>query len=207
MFTKRLEALAKEHADDVLLEIQNDLLEKPDRGTVIQGTGGVRKARAAGPARGKGKRGGFRYLYYYIERDGQIFLLMVSARTSKTISPRNRRRRSRRSLANYRRKAVNNDLFNEMIADFAEAKKYRAGKKAKVRVFRAAFEPVSLKPKEIRGIRVQLGLSQPQFAEFLCTSIGTVRSWEQGSRKPQSSALRLLAIAKEKPAVLLRKQV
>ena len=77
VFTKRLEALAKEHADDVLLEIQNDLLEKPDRGTVIQGTGGVRKARAAGPARGKGKRGGFRYLYYYIERDGQIFLLMV----------------------------------------------------------------------------------------------------------------------------------
>lgn len=102
---------------------------------------------------------------------------------------------------------MNNDLFNEMIADFAEAKKYRAGKRAKVRVFRAAFEPVSLKPKEIRGIRVQLGLSQPQFAEFLCTSIGTVRSWEQGSRKPQSSALRLLAIAKEKPAVLLQKQV
>lgn len=77
VFTKRLAALAGEHADEVLLEIQNDLLEHPTRGKVVEGTGGVRKARAADPIRGKGKRGGFRYLYYFIERDGQIFLLMV----------------------------------------------------------------------------------------------------------------------------------
>ena len=77
VFTKRLPTLAKEHADDVLLEIQSDLLENPTRGKVVQGTGGVRKARAADPARGKGKRRGFRYLYFFIERDGQIFLLMV----------------------------------------------------------------------------------------------------------------------------------
>lgn len=100
---------------------------------------------------------------------------------------------------------MNKKLFDEMISGFAEAKKYRAGKKAKVRVSRVAFEPVKLKPAEIRSVRVRLGFSQPQFAEFLCTSVGSVRSWEQGLRKPQNSALRLLAIAKEKPAVLLRK--
>ncbi len=100
---------------------------------------------------------------------------------------------------------MDNKLFSEMIADFAEAKKYRAGKKARVRVSRVAFEPVELKPAEIRKVRVRLGFSQPEFAEFLCTSVGTVRSWEQGLRKPQNSALRLLAIAKEKPAVLLRR--
>jgi hypothetical protein len=76
-FTKRLMALAKDHADEVLLEIQGDLLANPERGRVVQGTAGVRKARATDAARGKGKRGGFRYLYYYIERDGQIFLLMI----------------------------------------------------------------------------------------------------------------------------------
>ena len=76
-FTTRLLALAKERADDVLLEIQNDLLENPKRGPVIKGTSGVRKSGAADPSRGKGKSGGFRYMYYYIERDGQIFLLMV----------------------------------------------------------------------------------------------------------------------------------
>ena len=76
-FTTRLMALAKHRADDVLLEIQNDLLENPKRGSVIEGTSGVRKSRASDPTRGKGKSGGFRYMYYYIEQDGQIFLLMV----------------------------------------------------------------------------------------------------------------------------------
>jgi hypothetical protein len=75
--TARLVTLAKERADDILLEIQNDLLENPKRGPVIGGTSGVRKSRAADPTRGTGKSGGFRYMYYYIERDGQIFLLMV----------------------------------------------------------------------------------------------------------------------------------
>ena len=37
----------------------------------------MHKARAADPSRGKGKRGGFRYLYYYIEKDGLIYLLML----------------------------------------------------------------------------------------------------------------------------------
>ena len=70
-------ALAKDRADEVLLEIQSDLLANPEHGKVVQGTAGVRKGRASDPARGKGKRGGFRYLYYYIEQDGQIFLLMI----------------------------------------------------------------------------------------------------------------------------------
>jgi hypothetical protein len=82
-FTKRLLALAKDHADDVLLEIENNLLENPKRGPVIEGTGGVRKARVADPRRGKGKSGGFRYMYYYIEKDGQVFLLMIFSKNEQ----------------------------------------------------------------------------------------------------------------------------
>jgi hypothetical protein len=81
---------------------------------------------------------------------------------------------------------MKNSPFNEMISGFVDAKKQRAGKKAKMRVSRVAFEPVSMEPAEIRRV-------------------GTLRSWEQGSRKPQSSALRLSAIAKEKPALLLQR--
>ncbi len=83
VFTRRLEAVAGERAEEVLLEIQNDLLENPLRGKVIEGTGGVRKARAADPGRGKGKRGGFRYLYYFIEQDGQIILLMIFSKSDQ----------------------------------------------------------------------------------------------------------------------------
>jgi hypothetical protein len=82
-FTKRLLALARDHADDVLLEIENDLLENPERGPVIEGTAGVRKARVADPNRRKGKSGGFRYMYYYIEKDGQIFLLMIFSKNEQ----------------------------------------------------------------------------------------------------------------------------
>jgi putative transcriptional regulator len=61
-----------------------------------------------------------------------------------------------------------------------------------------------MKPAEIRRVRIRLGFSQPELAEFLCARAETLRSWEPGSRKPQSSALRLLSIAKEKPALLLQ---
>lgn len=97
------------------------------------------------------------------------------------------------------------DLFDGMMAGFEEAKKYRAGRKAGVRVHRMAFPPLSMKPKQIRNVRVRLGLSQPQFALFLCASVGAVRSWEQGTRTPNETALRLLAIAKKKPALLLQR--
>jgi mRNA-degrading endonuclease RelE of RelBE toxin-antitoxin system len=76
-FTSRLDKLAKDRADDVLMNIENDLLLNPERGALIEGTGGIRKSRAADPSRGKGKRGGFRYMYYYIEQDGQILLLLI----------------------------------------------------------------------------------------------------------------------------------
>jgi len=38
---------------------------------------GVRKARVANPARGKGKRGGYRYLYLLLEKSRQIHLLIL----------------------------------------------------------------------------------------------------------------------------------
>jgi DNA-binding transcriptional regulator YiaG len=100
---------------------------------------------------------------------------------------------------------MNAQLFKNMIAGFDEAKKYRVGRKAKVRVSRLAFEPIKMKPAQIRRIRTRLQLSQPEFADFLCTSVGTVRSWEQGNRTPNRTALRLLIIAKEQPALLLQR--
>jgi hypothetical protein len=77
VLTERLHRLAKGDADTVLRAIQEDLLDSPQRGTVVPGLAGIRKARAENPARGKGKRGGFRYMYYFQERDEEIYLLFL----------------------------------------------------------------------------------------------------------------------------------
>ena len=76
-FTERLHRLAKQDADNVLRAIQGDLLANPTRGTVVPGLAGIRKARAENPTRGKGKRGGFRYMYYFLEYEDEIYLLSL----------------------------------------------------------------------------------------------------------------------------------
>jgi hypothetical protein len=77
VFSRRLLALGKEGSAEVLTTIQSDLLGNPERGQVVKGLGGIRKARAANPGRGKGKRGGFRYLYMYFVSDQEIYLLYL----------------------------------------------------------------------------------------------------------------------------------
>jgi len=62
---------------DVLSLIQEDLLVNPRRGNLIQGLGGIRKARVANPGRGKGKRGGYRYLFLYLEDRSHVHLLYL----------------------------------------------------------------------------------------------------------------------------------
>jgi hypothetical protein len=53
VFTRQIDSKA---SLDVLYAIQNDLIADPKRGDVVQGTGGVRKARVADPQGGRGKR-------------------------------------------------------------------------------------------------------------------------------------------------------
>lgn len=76
-FTRRLLELAGDKADDVLRAIQTDLLGSPIRGRLVPGLGGIRKGRCANPARGKGKRGGYRYLYLFLARQEHVHLLFL----------------------------------------------------------------------------------------------------------------------------------
>jgi len=57
--------------------VQQELLNDPERGDLIEGTGGARKARIANPDSDEGKRSGFRYIYYYFNRRGRIYLLHI----------------------------------------------------------------------------------------------------------------------------------
>ncbi len=53
----------------------------PESGDVMQGTGGVRKARLAG--RGKGKSGGYRIVWYFGGGHIPVFLLTVFGKGEK----------------------------------------------------------------------------------------------------------------------------
>jgi hypothetical protein len=59
------------------------LIDHPDAGDVIPGSGGARKLRWA--AKGKGKRGGARIIYLYVVIAARIFLIRCYAKTLKRI--------------------------------------------------------------------------------------------------------------------------
>lgn len=78
-FTKRVTELL---SDDEYIKLQWRLVEFPDAGDVIQGSGGIRKMRVS--AKGKGTRGGARVIYYFAASKGQIFMLDIYAKNEQS---------------------------------------------------------------------------------------------------------------------------
>jgi hypothetical protein len=72
VFTKQVGDLL---SDDEYALLQEHLASDPTAGSVIQGTGGLRKIRWA--AMGKGKRSGVRIIYFYVAAAVQIRLLLI----------------------------------------------------------------------------------------------------------------------------------
>jgi putative transcriptional regulator len=99
---------------------------------------------------------------------------------------------------------VNRHFYEDLGEALADARSFERGAKLDLRVTQFPAQPKPIKPREIRGIRESLHASQAVFARFLCVSPKAVQSWEQGTRRPRNAALRLLAIAKVNPQVLLR---
>jgi hypothetical protein len=74
LFTRLLPDYLDEEAYRAL---QQALLENPERGEVMPGTGGFRKVRWEDSRRGKGKRGGLRVIYYHLTADHQIWFFTL----------------------------------------------------------------------------------------------------------------------------------
>ena len=72
IFTRRAKELMD---DDAYSALQKVLVVNPSVGDIIEGTGGIRKMRVA--AKGHGKRGGARVIYYHFVSASQIALLMI----------------------------------------------------------------------------------------------------------------------------------
>jgi hypothetical protein len=78
IFTRQTEKLFTEDEKRALIDF---LAENPLAGDEIQGTGGVRKVRFA--ASGRGKRGGARIIYYYLDDTMPLYALLAYAKNDQ----------------------------------------------------------------------------------------------------------------------------
>lgn len=74
--TRLFTRLVQEYLDDdEYHELQKVLMENPETGNIIPGSGGLRKVRWRAP--GRGKRGGYRVIYYARLKQGVILMLTM----------------------------------------------------------------------------------------------------------------------------------
>jgi hypothetical protein len=65
--------------DDEYSELQQFMMNNPEAGNVIPGSGGIRKLRWK--RKGMGKRGGLRVIYYVRYRPNEFWMLTLYAKT------------------------------------------------------------------------------------------------------------------------------
>lgn len=65
--------------------LQSFLLQYPEAGKVVRGSGGVRKVRWA--VSGSGKSGGVRVIYYFKRQDDEIWLLTIYSKSEMDTIP------------------------------------------------------------------------------------------------------------------------
>lgn len=90
---------------------------------------------------------------------------------------------------------MNKKHFNELLESVREGASILKGRTKASRKF-------NLDDLDVQKIRKRLKLSQSQFARLMGISVGTLKNWEQGRRKPDGPARVLLGVAASHPEVL-----
>ncbi len=93
-------------------------------------------------------------------------------------------------------KKVSKALEDEATRDFGLA---MAGKPSS---YRSAPYAVAASPDQAKLARKATGLPQPAFALAIGASPATVRSWEQGQKRPDGVASKLLRLLARKPELI-----
>ena len=70
-------------SDEDYRTLQSYLLQKPNAGDLIRGSGGVRKVRWA--SEGKGKSGGVRAIYYWKCTENEIWMLTMYSKSERSV--------------------------------------------------------------------------------------------------------------------------
>jgi len=78
--------------------LQQELIENPEAGAVIKGSGGVRKIRWAASSRGK--RGGYRVIYFVRKMKGEFWMLTIYPKSVRDSIPGHMLRKIREEIEN-----------------------------------------------------------------------------------------------------------
>lgn len=89
-------------------------------------------------------------------------------------------------------KKMSDEMFSELIQSIKEAALIEKGEMEPARV--SVIDAL-----DIAAIRNKTHKTQEEFATMLNISIGTLRNWEQGRRKPDGPALSLLKVVSADP--------
>lgn len=87
-------------SDESYSQLQGELIQNPEAGTVIRGSGGVRKLRWAAP--GRGKRGGYRVIYFVLLKKDIIWMLTIYPKSETDSIPGHVLKQIREELENER---------------------------------------------------------------------------------------------------------
>ena len=90
---------------------------------------------------------------------------------------------------------MDDKIFNELLDSTKEAKEILKKNVAPSRTF-------YIEEPNAKDIRKKFNLTQNEFAKLLNISVGTLKNWEQGRRKPKGSASVLLNVANSYPDIL-----
>jgi len=87
--------------------------------------------------------------------------------------------------------------FGSIKRGLYEAIAHRKGKARGVKT----YPPSEI---DVQALRTRIGLTQEEFAAKFGISLGTLRHWERGDRKPHGPALVLLRVIEKNERAVLR---
>ena len=87
--------------------------------------------------------------------------------------------------------------FESIVAGLEEAIPHACGRPVPIQGRR--YEAL-----DVKAIRAQVGMSQAEFAGSFGISLGTLRHWERGDRRPHGPARVLLMVLAKQPKAVLK---
>jgi hypothetical protein len=69
--------------DEDLQALESEIVDDPEVGDVMRGTGGLRKMRFAPPSRGRGKSGSFRVCYAHFPEYARVYLVILFSKNAQ----------------------------------------------------------------------------------------------------------------------------